>query len=171
MDEHTGIPDVTRTTEAELVVSQEQLAVSSEWHELGRVRVAKRVVTEERTVTVTVRREVLVVEDVATGADLSHQVLESAGASTTTGTTAGAGSGALGGTVHNSASAGSRPVLELTLLEEQVSLVAVPSEQVRVYVDRVTGTQQVTGTVSREDVELVETPHEHATTPHQGAPS
>lgn len=153
MDERT---DVTRTTEAEVVLSRQQLAVASERHERGRVRVAKRVVTEERTVTVTVRREVLVVEDVATGTDISDLVVLATGSGPT---------GPASGTAT-----GSPPVLELTLMEEQVRLVAVPVERVRVHVDQVTERQQVAGTVAREDVQLTTIPDEHDPT-DQGAPS
>lgn len=140
MDEHVSVSatDRARSTEAEMLVSQEQLAVSTQWHELGRVRVAKRVITEERTVTV--RREVLVVEDLTTG-----RPMDAAGRPS--------GSG--------DARAASAPVLELTLSEEEVRTVVVARERVRVYVDRVTATQQLTGTVARENVELIEIPDEH----------
>jgi len=148
MDEHVsvGTTDRTSTTEAEVVVSREQLAVSTQWHEAGRVRVAKRVVTEQRTVTV--RREVLVVEEVVAG----QQV---------------AGDG-----VRPTSGGESAPVLELTLSEEEVRTVVVPRERVRVYVDRVSGTQQVTGTVAREQVELIESPDENVLPHHdRGVPS
>lgn len=48
---------------ASVVRSREDLAVRTEWVPYRRVRLRKRVVTEERTITVTVRREELVIDD------------------------------------------------------------------------------------------------------------
>ena len=118
-----------RSTAAEVVVSQEQLKLSTEWHVIGRVRIAKRVVTEERTVTVTVRREELVVEELPVGAES-------------------------GQTPPVGPSASAAPVLELTLAEEQIQMIAVPRERVKVYVDQVAGTAKVTEVLSRENVDI-----------------
>ncbi|CAB4890114.1 YsnF/AvaK domain-containing protein [Rhodococcus kroppenstedtii] len=50
------------TSDATTTRSREDLVVGTEWVPYRRMRLRKRVVTEERTVTVTVRREELVVE-------------------------------------------------------------------------------------------------------------
>ena len=115
------------STAAEVVVSQEELSLSSEWHAVGRVRIAKRVVTEERTVTV--RREELVVEELPIEAGTE-------------------------GTSPVVPTASTAPVLELVLAEEEINLIAVPRERVKVFVDRVNGTTQVTEVLSRENVEI-----------------
>lgn len=117
-----------RSTAAEVVVSQEQLSISSEWHAVGRVRIAKRVVTEERMVRV--RREELVVEELP---------IEPGAAATSP-------------AVPTDSAA---PVLEFVLAEEQIQMIAVPRERVRVFVDVVTGTTQVTEVLSRENVDII----------------
>jgi uncharacterized protein (TIGR02271 family) len=116
----------------EVVRHEERLAVGTTRHAVGRVRVAKRVVTEERTVTVTVRREELVVEEqpLPSGTALDE--------------------------AKGFADRGGTPVLELVLWEEEVrtEVVAVPRERVRVYVDRVESSTQVTEELAREVVQV-----------------
>lgn len=123
---------------AEVVRSEERLQVGTRSEVVGRVRIAKRVVTEERTVTVTVRREELVVEEVPVDP-----------------------SGAPGGllTEHpGPGSSGTRtsPSVEIVLSEEEVEVTThvVPRERVRVYVDTVTELVEVDESVAREVVEL-----------------
>jgi uncharacterized protein (TIGR02271 family) len=136
--EDAGLRPMTNRTPdaqgAEVVRSEEQLRVGTSRHAAGRVRVAKRVVTEERTVTVTVRREVLVVEQQALPANASDV------------------------TDRRTADSDGAPVLELTLSEEQVrtEVVVVPRERVRVFVDRVTGSTEVTEQLAREVIEVDE---------------
>jgi len=100
-----------------------------------RVRVSTRLVTETRTVTVQVHREELVVERVAIPAG---------------GAVDGHGS-------HLTANQG-EPVMEMVLREEvpEVLTRVVPVERVRVYLDRVAGTEQVSAAVRREEVELTD---------------
>ena len=114
----------------EVIRSEERLVAGTQRVVTGRVRLAKRIVVEERTVTVSVRREELVVEhlppgpsDVATGLRPSD-----AGA----------------------------PVLELVLSEEEVEVVTrvVPRERVRVFVDTTQDSTAVEGTVRREVVDV-----------------
>jgi stress response protein YsnF len=45
-----------------MTISEEVLHVSTEWAEAGRVRLRRRIVTEARTVQVTLRREELQIE-------------------------------------------------------------------------------------------------------------
>lgn len=125
---HLGHPGV------EVIRSEERLRAGVERVVSGTVRIGKRVVTEERTVTVTVRREELFVERLP--ADPTYPPaggIEAAGADVR----------------------GGGPVLTLTLSEEepQVSVRVVPREVVRLYVDRVTGEQTVSAEVAREVVE------------------
>ena len=110
----------------EVVLAEERLLPGTRTVERGRVRVAKRVVVEERTVTVQVRREELVVEHLPAGADALVEPR----------------AGTLG-----------EPVLELTLAEEEVEVVTrvVPRERVRVYVDAVRSTESLEATVAREE--------------------
>ncbi len=122
------IPPVHATTPpAEVVLSREQAVASTRTVERGRVRVAKRVVVEERTVTVQVRREELVVEELPADPRAA---------------TAARSDGADG------------PVLELVLAEEEVQVVTrvVPRERVRVFLDTVRGAEAVSTTVAHEEV-------------------
>ena len=48
--------------DSSIVLHQEQLQVRTQWVTAGRVRLSRRIITETRTVELTVRREVLVVE-------------------------------------------------------------------------------------------------------------
>ncbi len=115
----------------EVVRSEERLAVGTERVPTGRVRVGKRVVTEERTVTVTVRREELYLEEDAA---------------------ASAGQGSLTtGPDHDTGDA-----LELVLYAEEpvVTTRVVPVERVRVVRHRVTEQVSVPATVAQERIEI-----------------
>lgn len=126
---------------AEVVRSEERLQVATRRVPTGRVRVAKRVVTEERQVTVTVRREELVVEHLP--------------AQGTEGYDGGDGLDVTDGLDGSAAHTGP-PALELVLSEEEVEVTTrvVPKERVRVYVDAVTEHVDVSETVAREVVEV-----------------
>jgi stress response protein YsnF len=128
----------------EVVRSEQRLVPGVERRVGGRVRVAKRVVTEERTLTVTVRREELVVEHLPVAEGVIGE-----------GTVGDQGGEAV---VHTGAARapGSDAVLTLVLSEEvpEVTVRAVPRERVRVHVDRVTTEEVVTGDVARERVDV-----------------
>lgn len=149
--------DVTRSsggtpvgTSAEVVRSEEQLNVSYRSEEIGRVRIAKRVITEERVVRVTLRREELVVEP--TSSDVNRQgSLVSERSS----------DGALG------TDAAQAPVAEIWLSEEEVEVVTrvVPRERVRVHVNTITESLHVEDNLAREvvDVESGDITVDHST--------
>ncbi len=143
---------------AEVIRSEERLDIGRRSEVVGRVRIAKRVVTEERQVTVTVRREELVVEELPADAATSGSPHPDDGGSLLQQST--------GGT-HTS-----EPVLELWLSEEEVevSTRVVPRERVRVYVDTVTGSVEVTETVGKEVVDVTEA-GTTTTTPATTAPT
>ena len=56
-------PPTGHVDAVEVIRSEERLVAGVERHVTGSVRIGKRIVTEERTVTVTVRREELYVEN------------------------------------------------------------------------------------------------------------
>jgi uncharacterized protein (TIGR02271 family) len=124
---------------AEVVRSEERLDVVTTSEVIGRVRVAKRVITEERVVTVSVRREELVVEELPVDPEGPHGslVTERSG-------TASDGDGT------------AAPVIEMWLSEEEVEVQTriVPKRRVRVFVDTVTDMIDVSGTVAREVVDV-----------------
>lgn len=112
----------------DVIRSEEELHLSSAWRPVERVRVRKRVVTEERTVTLTLRREELVVE--------REPVVG-------------------GAAVPGRQPAVQEPVV-LTLSEEQAVITTrvVPVERVRVVVDRVTEHHELETTLRAEQVEV-----------------
>ncbi len=116
----------------DVVRSEEELHLSSAWRPVERVRVRKRVVSEERTVTLTLRREELVVE--------REPVV-----------------GAVA--VPGEAPPVPGPIV-LTLSEEQavVTTRVVPVERVRVVVDRVTQEHEIQTTLRAEQVEMTAEP-------------
>lgn len=124
MQDATAVPD---DVSPELVLSEERLTAETRTVQRGRVRVSKRVVVEDRTITVRVRREELVIEELP-----AHEQ---------------AGAPAPG-------SRGTGPVLDLLLSEEEVDVVIrpVPRERVRLYVDTVTSDERVDASLQREDV-------------------
>jgi uncharacterized protein (TIGR02271 family) len=137
-DHHSTSPDPAGRPRAaaEVVRSEERLDVTTRVQEVGRVRIAKRVVTEQRVVTVNVRREELVVEELPVDPNHAPLVVEHGGLS----------GGARGGP----------PVVEMWLSEEEVEVTTrvVPKERVRVFVDTVTEVAEVRDTVGREVVEV-----------------
>jgi stress response protein YsnF len=136
-----GDPDARDADAVEVIRSEQRLVAGVERRVGGRVRIAKRVVTEERTVTVTVRREELVVE---------HLPVPGTDARTDTEP----------GTSRTPdvppAPHGSDAVVTLVLSEEvpEVSVRVVPRERVRAYVDRVTTLEVVTEDVDLERVDV-----------------
>ncbi len=116
--------DVTR--------SEEELQLSSTWRPVERLRLRKRVVTEERTVTLRLRREELVVEQEPVG----------------------------GGPVTLGPPPPVREPLVLTLSEEQAVITTrvVPVEQVRVVVERVVEEHEVQTDLRAERFDVVSEP-------------
>jgi stress response protein YsnF len=117
----------------EVVRSEERLVAGVERRVTGSVRIGKRIVTEERTVTVTVRREELYVENLTPDPTGRPGAPGPAPAPRT----------------------GTGPVVTLTLAEEvpEVVVRVVPRETVRLFVDRRTDQRTVTAPVAREVVE------------------
>lgn len=112
---------------AEIVRSEEQLRVGTRTEVTGRVRVRKVVTSREVTQTFTLRREELVVEHLpAEGGAAETAPLPDAAADD----------------------------LELVLHEEQLVVVSVPVERVRVHVDRVVEDTTVADDVRREKIAL-----------------
>jgi uncharacterized protein (TIGR02271 family) len=136
-------PPATAGEEVEVVVSEEQLAVDTRRVATERVRVRKAVVTEEVTVTVTLRREELVIE--------RHPIDDGPGPAT----------------------AGDEPVvgdgtdLEFVLHTEEpvVTKRVVPVERVRLRRDELVEERRITDTVRKERVE-VDQPDTHLTQEH-----
>lgn len=127
----------------EVVRSEERLRLNTRSEITGRVRISKRVVTEERVMTVTIRREELVVEHLPVDTDPQHDSLVTQRSPD----------------VVHPASTGPTPVLELLLSEEEVevSTRVVPRERVRVFIDTVTDSVDVSENVAEEVLE-VDTP-------------
>ena len=115
----------------EITRSEEELRLTSAWRPVERLRLRKRIVTEQRVVTVELRREELVVE---------RETLDDAPATW--------------------GDPGSREPLVLTLSEEQavITTVVVPVERVRVVVDRVTEEHELRTTLRAEQVDVVQEP-------------
>ena len=129
-DATTTRDPVGGTAPVEVIRSEERLRAGVERVVTGTVRVAKRVVSEERMVPVTVRREELVVEHVPAPSDATEP----------------------GRLAERDAH---EPVVVLTLAEEvpEVAVRTVARESVRVYVDRLTSDETVTADLAREVVE------------------
>ncbi|MDP9417350.1 MAG: YsnF/AvaK domain-containing protein [Actinomycetota bacterium] len=119
----------------EVVRSEERLRAGVQRVVTRRVLVGKRIVTEERTVNVTVRREELVFEDRPVGSDAGDAGFD---------TDVRAGSG--------------EPLVEFLLSEEEpvVTVRTVPKERVRVFREWQTSEQQVEAVLGREEIELDE---------------
>lgn len=129
MDDLSITGDETEAS-AQFVRSEERLVPGTRRVVAGRVRVSKRVTVEERTVTVAVRREELVVEHLPPDQSPYAADLQPT---------------AIGG-----------PLVELIVSEEQVEVTTrvVPRERVRVFVDTVHDAATLDAAVSREVVEL-----------------
>ena len=124
---------------AEVVRSEERLDVATTWEVVGRVRVAKRVVTEERVVTVSVRREELVVEELPVDPDRPQGSLVTERSE-----------------LPSDGVRSTAPAVEMWLSEEEVEVHTriVPKRRVRVFVDTSTDVAEVSGTVAREVVDV-----------------
>jgi uncharacterized protein (TIGR02271 family) len=116
---------------AEVVVSEEQLEVDRRAHPHERVRLRKEVITDEVTITVPIRREVVRIERIPIEPGMEPDVDELTAFT--------------GGEIQ-----------ELVLMEEQavVDKRVVPRERVRLAKDVVTEEQHITRTVRREEVEV-----------------
>ena len=138
----------TPTPPLDMVRSEEQLRVATHTEIAERLRISKRVITEERVVTVQVRREELVVENLPVDSEQQHTPQDTAQDTRRS-------LGAL-----DSARADVKPVLELLLSEEevQISTRVVPRERVRVFIDTVTDSVHVSEDVAQEVIE-VDTPN------------
>jgi stress response protein YsnF len=134
---------LTPVDSVEVVRSEQQLRVGTRSEVSGRVRLVKRVVTEERTVTVTLRHEELVVEHLPAEGDegvpgavtvVPDGVPQDGPRTETAG----------------------EPTLELLLCDEELEVVTrvVPRERVRVYVDSVVEVVEVRDDLQREVVDV-----------------
>lgn len=129
-DDHGHAPPVLNYDPAggavEVIRHAEQLHATTRSVPVERVRLRKVIVTEERTITVQVRREEL---------RLEHETLDPA---TATATTVGPSD------------------LELILHEEQITITRtiVPIERVRLTRTQVTGTRDITETLRHETVDI-----------------
>ncbi|MCH8611510.1 DUF2382 domain-containing protein [Arsenicicoccus dermatophilus] len=126
---------------------EEELFVTTRPVVTGRLRLSKRVVTEERTVVV--RREELVVEEIPVDEHDREQDL--------------AGNPAKAAAVEASREhrpvaldehGEAAPVHEIVLHEERVVTQVIPVERVRVFVDRVTREETVSADLAKEVVEV-----------------
>jgi uncharacterized protein (TIGR02271 family) len=112
-------------TEIAVIRSEERLTISTPWVPYRRIRISKRIVEETRTVTVDVRKEILVIEDLAPPDQrTSIQPVPP------------------------------RPPIQLILHEEQLTItrVTVPVEQIRIHVERVDHDVEVTAQRAHEEV-------------------
>lgn len=125
----------------EITLLSERMVASTETHEWARVRVTKRIVTEERTITVPVRREELVVEYLDDMHPKAHP-----------------------GTVRGSTDTiDSRVAQEFVLHQEEARVVveARPYEKVQLIVDTQRSLVQFDDQVAREEIvadEMTSTP-------------
>jgi len=147
----TGAHDATRSGGVvgvpgggpEVTVAAERLSVGTEWSVSGKLRLRRRIVTENRTIEVSVRREILELA----GDDLDFR------------------DGRLIGTA-----AGGRPEDQpaerapfVAVLREEVPVVTLevrPYERVTVSVMRVQDFETVHDTVQHEQVEITQNPHD-----------
>ncbi len=123
-----------------MIRSEEQLHVGTVTDAVERVRVGKRIVTEEKTITVSVRREVFTFErepitDVDPGAEPDSARVQDQPSQTQ---------------------------VEIVLHEEQIVVHknVVPIERVTVITDLVTGQHDVTEQVRKEQIETSTTPYD-----------
>ncbi|WP_050347147.1 YsnF/AvaK domain-containing protein [Arsenicicoccus sp. oral taxon 190] len=137
---------------------EEQLWVETRPVISGGVRLSKRVVTEERTVTV--RREELVVEELgpdelaAGGTDQGNPAKDAAlDASLPHRPRGGSDNGAGGSDSDRDSDNG----IEIILHEERIVTQVVPIERVRVHVDRVTRHEVVEADLAKEVVTVEQT--------------
>lgn len=129
------------TPTADVVLSEERLLTGTTRQVTSRVRFGRRVVVEERTVAVTVRREEFYIEHIDTtdaAPEAAHQ------ASTPAVATGPAGTG--------------KPPHEviIVLREERpvVTTTVVPVARVTVHIDSITEATQIATTLAREKIEV-----------------
>lgn len=125
-------PAVSGEAPIEVIRSEERLRVAIERVAVERVRIAKRIVTETKTLTVQVRREELVIERLPATSTDQHPPGE-----------------------HQNPT---RPVLELVLHEEvpDVSTRVVAVERVRISTTSTAADRIEQATVRREVIDVVE---------------
>ncbi len=125
-----------------MVVSRERLSVGTDWAETGRLGLRRRVVSETRTIQVTVHREELVVD----GDDVA--VHDGA----TTGT-------ATDGPVTSGDASAPEPLV-IVLREEvpRIQMELRAYERVTVHVNRVVSSVAVSGDVRHEEIAVDTTP-------------
>ena len=142
-DGDEALTDPTGTRSASMVRSEEQLTVSRTVRVKGAVRLHKRIVTETVTHTVEIRREELVITEVAPE-EISLQAT----------------------VARDSTEQLVEREFELILHEEQTVITAtiVPVERVRVRVQVVTDQVQIEETLRREHVDMVHDASDTTTT-------
>lgn len=113
-----------------VVRSEERLDVRTVYTPTERLRIRKVIVTEERTVTVTLRREELVLEHEPLGASLD------------------------GGELGSSKESPEPVTLVLHAEEPVLTTRVVPVERVHVAIDRIVAMQSTTETVRKERVDI-----------------
>ncbi len=135
MDTTPAVGTVSGTESIEVVRSEERARTGVERVVTKRVVVGKRIVTEERTVTVTVRREELV---------FSEEAVET-------------GAQAVDAPVDRADGYGEAEI-EFLLSEEEpvVTMRTVPRERIRVFRDSHTVEQHVDLALAREEIEIDE---------------
>lgn len=126
---------MTGDSPAEMTRSEERLKVATTTRATQKVRMRKHVVVEQRTVTVTVQREEILIEHEPLDDDRDNQALE-----------AGSGPGGTGGSTVKH---------EMVLHEEQIFIEKriVPVERVRLVVETVTTQQQVSEQLRKEQID------------------
>ncbi len=131
-DPPAGDPALTGEAPIEVIRSEEQLHVAAERVAVERVRIAKRIVTETKTLTVQVRREELVVERLPITSTDQHPRGE-----------------------HQNPTG---PVVELVLHEEvpDVSTRVVAVERIRVSTTTTTADHTEQATVRREVIDVID---------------
>ncbi|WP_420176873.1 DUF2382 domain-containing protein [Luteococcus sp. OSA5] len=120
--------------EGQIVRHEERMVAHAERHEWAKVKVTRRVVTQERTITVPVRHEELVIEYPQEQAPSGHP-----------------------GTVRGSTDTVHSTVVEEYVLhreEPRVVVETVPYEKVQLVVDTQRSLVQVDGTVAKEKLEV-----------------
>lgn len=131
---------------AHLVAHREEVDVRTEWVPRGRVVLRKRIVEEEQTVTVTVRREEveIVEEDLTDSASTGHRGTEDLGAGSDAGSDATGAPGA----------PGAGEDVELIVYAERpvVTMEVVPVERIVVRRRTTTDERTVSTDVSHEEI-------------------
>ncbi|NEK60137.1 YsnF/AvaK domain-containing protein [Geodermatophilus sabuli] len=144
-----------RPADGGMVRSEEQLRVGTERVATTRARLVKYVVTEEVTITVPIRREEVRLEEVpldAPDAGPGESLTTTGSATDTPVGTPGTGTPGTGTPVGGVAGAGLPEEIVLHAERPVVSVEVVPVERVRLRTDVVTGQEQITEQVQREQI-------------------